>query len=149
MNTPPRVIAELMTPRPVSVSPRQSLSEAQALMHSLGVRHLPVVEERRLVGVISQGDLRLFSSRQKVDQSRIRVEEAMIQRPYAICPDEPVASVLERMLERRIGSAVIVDRGRVVGIFTAVDAMACLRRLVAASDTHPDPTKTAVAATVE
>lgn len=144
MNTPPRVIAELMSPCPVSVSPRQSLSEANALMRSLGVRHLPVVEERRLVGVISQGDLRRFSWLQKGDQRRVQVEEAMIQRPYAIGPDEPVADVLQGMLERHIGSAVVVDRGRVVGIFTAVDAMACLRRLVDASDAHPHPTTVAV-----
>jgi CBS domain-containing protein len=149
MNTPPRVIAELMTPCPVSVSPHQSLSEAHAMMRSLGIRHLPVVEERRLVGVLSEGDLRLFSSRHKVDQSRTQVEEAMSQRPYAVGPDEPVAAVLASMLERHFGSAVIVDRGRVVGIFTSVDAMTCLRRLVTDSDPRPDATTRAAAATVE
>lgn len=133
----PRVIAELMTPCPIAASPRQSLSDANSLMLSLGVRHLPVVEERRLIGVISQGDLRLFASLGKGEPSRIQVEEAMIPCPYAVTPDEPIAAVLAHMLKRRIGSALVVERGRLVGIFTAVDAIGCLRRLLEEAD-DPD-----------
>ena len=138
-NTAPRLIAECMTASPVSIGPRQSLFEAQALMHSLGVRHLPVVEERRLIGVLSQSDLRLFESQKNARAMLVQVEEAMVQCPYAVGPDEPAAAVLDHMLKHRIGSALIVERGRLIGIFTAVDAIACLRRMVAGGDADREP----------
>ena len=130
----PRTIGEVMTTHPVPVRPDQPLAEAHAIMRSLGVRHLPVVHHGRVIGVVSQGDLRLLESLDRVDACRVAVEEAMIQRPYLVTPDEPLTRVLGQMLDRHIGAVLVAERGRLVGIFTAVDAIGALRRLLVAHE---------------
>ncbi len=134
MRRRPSTIGELMTPCPVTIRAQQSLADAHLLMRSHGVRHLPVLEEDRVVGVVSQGDLRLLESIGDVETDRVAVAEAMVEHPYMVWTDTPVAEVLGQMLERHVGSALVVDatslgRGRVAGIFTAVDAMKALEAI--------------------
>jgi CBS domain-containing protein len=141
MRKRPSTIGELMTPCPVSIRAEQSLSDAHVLMRSHGVRHLPVLQEGRVVGVVSQGDLRLLESIAEIQVDQVAVEEAMVDHPYMVWADAPIAQVLGQMLERHIGSALVVDpislrRGRVAGIFTAVDAMKALEEL---TRTAPNP----------
>lgn len=138
MRKRPSTIGELMTPCPISIRPDQSLADAHRLMRSHGIRHLPVLGEDRVVGVVSQDDLRLLESIGDLDIERVPVEEAMVDRPYMVWADTPIAPVLGQMLARRIGSALVVDqaglaRGRVAGIFTAVDAMRALEELTSPS----------------
>ncbi len=130
----PKTIGEVMTRQPVSVRPDQSLAAAHGIMRSLGVRHLPVVDHGRVVGVVSQGDLRLLESLDRVDVARVQVEEAMIGRPYVVGAEEPLAEVLGAMLDRHIGAVLITERGHLLGIFTAVDAVVALRKLAVAND---------------
>lgn len=55
----PQDVRELMTPTPISVSPRTSVDEARALMQQHRMRHLPVLDNERLVGMVSDRDIRL------------------------------------------------------------------------------------------
>ncbi len=130
----PRTIGELMTPCPVSVRASQSLAEAHARMRDRRIRHLPVMEHGQVVGVVSQGDLRLLESIDRVDTHRVRVEEAMTHHPCLVAQDEPLPAVLDRMYEGKLGSILVMDRDRLVGIFTAVDAVDALRRLLRAAE---------------
>jgi acetoin utilization protein AcuB len=125
----PSTVGDLMTPCPVAIRPDQSLACAHALMRSHRVHHLPVVEEGRVVGVVSQGDLRLLESIGDVEIDQVPVEEAMIHHPYTVWADTPLAEVLQHMLARRLGSALVVDRQGLAGIFTAFDAMLALKEL--------------------
>lgn len=126
----PRTVGDVMSRSPVSIRADQSLAVAHGIMRSRGVRHLPVVDDGRIVGIVSQGDLRLMESTDRIDLTRVQVEEAMTQRPYVVGQDEPLASALRVMIDRRIGAVLVAERGRLLGIFTAVDAMAALRRVV-------------------
>lgn len=130
----PRTIGELMTPCPVAVRVGQSLEAAHARMREHRIRHLPVMEDGQVIGVVSQRDLHLLESLQEVDTSRVTVEEAMSHSPYVVGPDESVPRVLDHMLDRKFGSTLIMDRGRLVGIFTAVDAVNALRQLLRAAE---------------
>jgi len=123
-----------MTPCPISVRASQSLAEAHARMREHQIRHLPVLENGQVVGVVSQGDLRLLESIDDVDINRVTVEEAMIHHPYLVAREESLLSVLGRMFERRLGSILVMDRDRLVGIFTAVDAVNALRRVLHAAE---------------
>lgn len=136
MRRRPSTIGELMTPAPVRIRPEQSLATAHAMMRAHGVHHLPVVEEGRVVGVVSQGDLRLLESIGEVEVDKVPVEEAMIPRPYMVWADTPVADVLAHMLEHHLGSALVVDRDGLAGIFTSVDAMLALKQLTTAPATQ-------------
>jgi acetoin utilization protein AcuB len=111
-----------------TVTSRHTLAEAHQVMRERGVRHLPVIDEGRLVGVVSQRDLYLLETLKGVDAARELVEEAMTSEPFVVGPDTPLDEVAEQMAQRRHGSAVVLEKDQVIGIFTTTDA---LRALVA------------------
>ena len=131
-------IGQVMHPCPVALTPRHTLAEAHGMMRAHKIRHLPVQESGRLVGVVSQGDLRLLESLEPIDTRRVEVEDAMTPDPYAVDLDEPLSKVVGEMWARRIGCALVVERGGVVGIFTCVDALALLQRLLDRPDEPAD-----------
>jgi CBS domain-containing protein len=98
------------------------------MMRDHGVRHLPVLEHGELVGVISQRDLYFLESIAGVDLEKDRVDDGMSTDTYAVAPDETLERVLGVMAERKLGSAVVLERGRVIGIFTATDALRILAK---------------------
>lgn len=119
-------IQKYMTAMPLTVRPDLPLSAADKLMHDHGIRHLPVLAGGQLVGLVSQRDVRLIETLKDVDPKVVTVEEAMSQDIYEIKPDTSLEEVATNMAEHKYGSAVVVDHGKVVGIFTTVDAMKAL-----------------------
>jgi acetoin utilization protein AcuB len=99
-------------------------------MRERDIRHLPVVEGGRLVGIVSQRDLYLVGTLRTVDPAFAPVREAMTADPYAVPPEAPLEDVAAIMSERRYGAAVVVDRGAVIGVFTTVDALRALSALL-------------------
>ncbi len=127
---PKHAIRRYMTVSPVVVASDRTLAEALQTMREHRIRHLPVVDGGKLVGVVSQRDLYLLQSVRGVDMCSERVSEAMTPEPYAVDPDAPVAEVASVMAERKYGSALVVERGEVVGVFTTVDALRALGALL-------------------
>jgi len=100
-------------------------------MRSHGIRHLPVVDEAGdLCGVVSQRDLHLIETLSDVDLETVRVEEAMVERPFIVTGDTALEEVVEIMGEHKYGSAIVMGRDGVEGIFTAVDACHVLAELL-------------------
>lgn len=123
-------VQEYMSVAPVVVSSDCTLAEAHRLMRERNIRHLPVVDGGRLVGVVSQRDLYQLETLRGVDPGVEIVHEAMASEPYAVPPDAPLEAVAATMAESKYGSAVVVDRGSVIGLFTTVDALRALAALV-------------------
>jgi acetoin utilization protein AcuB len=123
-------IGEEMHSSPHTIDVRRSLAAAHQLMRRNRIRHLPVVEGKKLVGMLSIGDLHLIETLKDVDPERVAVDEAMSTDAYVVSPKEPLAEVARTMADRRLGSAIVASRGKVVGIFTTVDALALLARLL-------------------
>ncbi len=131
-------VSEYMTTGPYAVGPREPLLNAKRLMQKYGLRHLPVWSEGKLVGIVSERDLNLAHALlAQVPAEEIVVEDAMTGDPYAPSPDAPIDEVMRVMIDRKIGSAVVLDQGQIVGIFTATDAM---RALLDALATRRAPT---------
>jgi acetoin utilization protein AcuB len=123
-----------MSPCLHSIGKEQMLSTAHAMMRKWQIRHLPVLGGGKVVGLLSLRDLHLVETLKDVDPTRVPVEDAMSPDPYMVSPDADLRSVAVEMATRKIGSALVVRGGKVVGIFTTVDALRALFELLDAAD---------------
>jgi acetoin utilization protein AcuB len=119
-----------MTPSPLTIGPTSSLSKAVRLMRGNQVRHLPVVDGGRVVGVLSQRDILIMESLPGVNPTEVRVEEAMVRDVFAVVPGAPVGQVIETMIDRKLGSAIVCEGEQVLGVFTTIDALRALHALL-------------------
>jgi acetoin utilization protein AcuB len=118
----PLTVREHMSPAPVTIEPAKFLNDAHHLMRSHRIRHLPVIQAGKLVGIVTARDLTLVETLAGVDPAEVPVEDAMSQDVYVVSPDAPLRLALAEMAERKLGSAVVMEHGEVVGVFTATDA---------------------------
>jgi acetoin utilization protein AcuB len=116
-------VDKYMTPSPYSVGQEQALAQAHRLMRDHQIRHLPVLHGGKLVGMLSDRDLHLIETLRDVDPEKVTVEEAMSTIVYTVSPKAALDEVVREMAHHKYGSAVIEDNGKVVGVFTTVDAM--------------------------
>ena len=123
-------IADRMTKTPHLIGAEQSLKVAHEVMKTHQIRHLPVLHGGKLIGVLSQRDLHIVETFRDVDPADVRVEEAMSQDVYAVAPKTPLRDVVNEMAVRKVGSAVVIDRTKVVGVFTTVDALETLAHIL-------------------
>lgn len=113
----------VMTPQPITIGREQSLATAHELMRRHDCRHLPVLEHGELVGIVTQRDLYLLETIAGVDLTKDQVDDAMSTDAYAVQPDASLTDVAAHMATERVGCAVVIERGRVIGIFTTTDAL--------------------------
>ncbi|XXY44644.1 CBS domain-containing protein [Sorangium sp. So ce269] len=125
-----------MTRSPHSIGLAQKLAHAHKLMREHRIRHLPVLDGGTLVGVVSDRDLHLIETLRDVDPEKVTVEEAMTPSVYTISPDAPLDEVSREMAEHKYGSAIVLERGKVIGVFTTTDGMRALADLL---DARPVP----------
>ncbi len=124
------VVGQYMTPAPHTIAPTRSLAAARRLMKEHQVRHLPVLDGGRVAGLLSERDLLLIETLPGVNPTDVRVEEAMVQDVFAVEPEAPVGEVVQHMIALKLGSAVVCREGRVVGVFTTIDALRALHDLL-------------------
>ncbi len=120
------LIADHMTRSPITVDKTTSLAEALKIMEEHGFRHLPVVESDKLLGVVSERELRCLENMEGFNSAHCTVEDFTLGPTYAVAPDSPVREVARVMAERKLGSAVVVEGDKVVGMFTTIDALRVL-----------------------
>jgi acetoin utilization protein AcuB len=123
-------VGQHMTPCPHTIQPNRSLTAATKVMRENQIRHLPVIERGRVIGVISQRDVLIMETLPGVNPTDVRVEEAMVSEVYTVEPETPLAEAIDTMIERRVGSAIVCEGDDVVGVFTTVDALGALRQLL-------------------
>jgi len=108
-----------MTTFPHSVEIDAPLARAREMMREHQIHQLPVTQHGELVGVISERDAALLA-KQGNDAGRVR--DACTLDAYVVDHGEPLDRVLLRMARDHIGAALVVKRGKLVGIFTVTDA---------------------------
>jgi len=128
-----------MSPNPQCIEQDKLMAEAHRLMRQKRMRHLPVLSQGRVVGVVSAGDLHLLEGLVGVDPERVCVEEAMTPAPYCVGPDAPLDEVVDVMAGNKYGCAIVVEAERVVGIFTTVDALEAFARVLRGEMPLPAP----------
>ena len=132
------VVDEIMTPNPEFLEVSSTIREAVEKLIEMDVRHLPVVEDGQLVGIISDRDLRssaLPFSTEVLDPEKTRrqmerkVSEIMRGDVISVDPDTDVAEVIDLMVESRAGAIPVVDAhsGRLKGIVSYIDVLRAAR----------------------
>ncbi len=123
-------VRDLMTRDPITVPPGTSITEARALMARERIRHLLVAEGGRLLGIVTDRDIRLNLPSPATSLSvweinyllqRLTVGEVMTRTLITVDPDRPVAEAARLMLEHKIGALPVLDGGRIAGILTETD----------------------------
>ena len=132
-------IKSAMTPFPYSIERKAPLEEARALMDEHQVRHLPVTHEHQLVGIITDRDLRSAQSLPMSTRvvSNMTVEDVYVKDAYSVDLEEPIETVLLTMARRHIGAALVTRKGRLAGVFTAVDVCRVFGEFI--SENFPRP----------
>jgi acetoin utilization protein AcuB len=129
-------IQKYMTTSPHSIGTDQPLAKAHEMMRELDIRHLPVLLGGQLVGILTDRDLALIESMSGVDPRKVTIEDAMTSSVYSVEPGTPLDEVVATMGARKLGSAVIMQNGKVVGIFTTVDLCSAFTDLLQNRLTH-------------
>lgn len=104
----------------------ESVLTAYRRMLENDIRHLPVVEDDQLLGVLFKSDLKLIESLPAETVERIPVADMMVTEFYTVHPDEALDVAAREMSKLKYGSALVVDGGKVTGVFTTTDALRAL-----------------------
>ena len=131
-------VVDIMTRDPLTVTPTETIGQADELMNTNKIRQLPVVQGKDLVGIVTDRDIRSFLSGSLLEGVEAReaalntkVREIMTTEPMSVASDDDLQEAVEIMIDEKIGGIPVVDATEgLVGIVTYVDVLRCfLNRL--------------------
>ena len=130
-------VRDSMTREVITLGPEASAAEAWGVCQELGIRHLPIVEGGRLVGLVSDRDLRDVSPPRGSGGERdtlgwVRLRDIMSTDLATIAPLDTIEHAAREIYDRKIGCLPVVADGELVGIITSSDMMRTLIELVGA-----------------
>jgi acetoin utilization protein AcuB len=133
------LVSDSMAREIVTLSPDETAATALALCRERRIRHLPILQEGRLVGIVSDRDLRsstpAFGDQERAAAlQRVMVEDVMAREVLTADPEDPIEQAANTMRERKIGCLPVLEGGELVGIITASDVMEALVYLVGAHE---------------
>lgn len=122
-------VADAMTLGPFTIGPDDTLLDAATRMSLHGIRHLPVIADGAVVGMLSERDLRthigdpsLFAITR--DKSPLRVRDLVARQPITVAPEQPLTEIAKRFADNQIGAMPVVNRdGTLLGIISYVDVL--------------------------
>ena len=131
-------VVDVMTKDPLTVTPSETIGQADELMNGNKIRQLPVVEDNELVGIVTDRDIRsflraspLYEPDEREAAFNVKIRRIMTTDPITVSPDDDLAEAVELLIEQKIGGIPVVDEAEgLVGIVTYVDVLRCfLNRL--------------------
>ncbi|HYB44081.1 MAG TPA: CBS domain-containing protein [Candidatus Methylomirabilis sp.] len=130
-------VRELMTGAVVTVRPDTPVFDARQTMFKERIRHLLVTEDKRLVGIVTDRDIRLNLPSQATSLSvwevnyllaRLTVDEVMTKGVIIIGPDREARDAARLMLEHKVGALPVLDGEHLIGIITETDVLRAFAR---------------------
>ena len=112
-------VADCMTPEPVCLAPEDTLSGAIALMEAGDFRAVPITLNGKLIGIISERDIRLC----RQEPEATKVSEIMSRDPICVSPDDSVNEAVRMILSYKIGGLPVVKEDNLVGMITTSDIL--------------------------
>lgn len=133
------IVGAVMTSFPHFVHADERVTEIERLMDEHGIRHLPVQVKGKVVGIVSERDMhRRVSHEASPDEKNLLcARDIMVADPYVVGFGTPLNEVASEMARRRIGSAVVLRRGKLAGILSTVDVCRILAEYLENSFASP------------
>ncbi len=135
-------VRDYMTSEPQCLGVRQTLLDAVLMIRMAPLRHIPILEDGRLVGILSDRDVHRLAPSLLIplspqEYNRVfadtPLEKVMIRNPLTIHPDAPLADAVNLLVTERLGCLPVLDEGKLVGIITVSDMLKALYDLVSLS----------------
>ena len=126
------VVREIMMGSPVTLKPEDTLDLASDVISLGRIRHIPVVEEGRLVGLLSERDLmgaaasQIFGLKQRSKAALLKsvlIKDVMKRRIVTVGPQTPIRDVAHLMAEKKIGCVPVISEGMLIGLVTTTDIL--------------------------
>jgi acetoin utilization protein AcuB len=123
-------VNDWMTSNPVTITKNTSLTAASRLMKGKDIRHLPVVESSKVVGMVTWGDIREISASDVAELAfyelpylyeNVQVSSIMTRHPITIAPTTTITCAARIMLDNKFGGLPVIEHGKLVGILTEND----------------------------
>ena len=109
-------VKELMTQDPATLGPNATIGEAATLMKQEDCGSIPIVDDGRLVGIVTDRDIVVRAIAAGKEPKRTRISEIMSADPITVRPDDSVNDAEQAMRERQVRRLPVVEDGRLVGI---------------------------------
>lgn len=124
-------VDEFTTPDPVTATPDLGIEALRGLMDGHGIRHLPILRDGKVVGLVSDRDVRLATGLDDAGTLQLCAADIMVADPLAVDAGTPLDEVAFLMSANKVGSVIVNDaQGGLLGIFTATDALNALIEIV-------------------
>ncbi len=132
-------VSDCMTREVQTLGEEQSLREALGLQQRHKIRHIPVVADGRIVGILTDRDLKRASPSllSGIDQKQydelletIRVGQIMTRNPHTVTPATPLKDVAKILIDRKFGALPVIEKNLLVGIITENDLLRALYEML-------------------
>jgi acetoin utilization protein AcuB len=126
-------VINVMTTHPVSVAPEDSIQQVREIMDEENIRQLPVTNEKELIGIITDRDIRSFLGGRSLGYleerevaMKTKVATVMTDKPITLSPEDDLREAVELLLEEKVGGIPVMDPDDgLMGIITYVDVLRC------------------------
>lgn len=126
------VVREIMMGSPVTLKPDDTLDLANDVISLGRIRHIPVVEDGKLVGILSERDLmgaaasHIFGLKQKSKSALLKsvlIKDVMKKRLITVKPETPIKEAAHLLAAKKIGCVPVISDGNLVGLVTTTDIL--------------------------
>lgn len=136
------LVRSRMTAEVITAAPSTTLAEALTLTRSHRIRHLPILDSNRLVGLVTDRDLRLamppiWAEQQDELRDALRnktVGDVMVKSIITTSPDTPIEQAAKQLYEHRIGCLPVMEADKLIGILTETDVLRSFVELFGAGE---------------
>lgn len=123
------LVDEYTGPCPISVAPDTPLAEVFDIMEQNGIRHVPVVQNEKPIGIIGHRDVQVLKNLETAGE--YEASKVMIDNPFTVRSGSSLEQVALDLSAQKIGSAIVVDENQnISGIFTSTDALNALVEII-------------------
>lgn len=126
MNSLSIPVEEFTTPDPVVLTEKASVDDLMQVMKNKGIRHIPIVSDGKVVGVVSDRDVRVVMGLNFQEKNLVQARDIMTSNPFTVSSETPLEEVALEMSRQKIGSVIVTEGNQLLGIFTVTDALNAL-----------------------